>query len=53
MHHEPRSEDGKLVKDENGNYRWRGATLVMWGGFDLIPRNLFDGTPLYPYQESK
>ncbi|HEV3261844.1 MAG TPA: hypothetical protein VG013_33650 [Gemmataceae bacterium] len=49
MHHEPRSEDGKLVKDTNGRYRWRGATLVMWGGFDLIPRNLFDGTPLYPY----
>lgn len=43
-HHEPRSEDGKLIE---GNLV--GATPVMWTGFDLRPRNVFDGTPLYPY----
>lgn len=43
-HHEPRSEDGKLIE---GNLV--GATPVMWTGFDLRPRNVFDGTPHYPY----
>jgi primary-amine oxidase len=42
LHHMPRSEDGK---EEGG---WNGVALTMWGGFDLRPRDLFDGTPLYP-----
>ena len=37
--HIPRSEDGL----DGG-----GVALAMWGGFDLRPRNLFDGTPFYP-----
>ncbi len=52
MHHEPRSEDGKLVKDRFGHYEWVGVTHVMWGGVNLLPRNLFDQTPLYPYPPS-
>ena len=32
--HVPRSEDG-------------GVALAMWGGFDMRPRDLFDGTPFY------
>jgi primary-amine oxidase len=51
MHHEPRAEDGKLIKDKEGNYRWHGVTLLMWGGFDLVPSNLFDQTPFYPEAE--
>jgi Cu2+-containing amine oxidase len=43
-HHEPRSEDGRFVKDD-----FVGATPVAWSGFDLRPRNLFDGTPHFPY----
>jgi primary-amine oxidase len=42
-HHEPRSEDGEM-KGTN----FVGATPVMWCGFDLRPRNLFDRSPLYP-----
>ncbi len=42
-HHEPRMEDGKM---ENG---FQGVTHVMWAGFTLRPRNLFEQTPLYPY----
>jgi primary-amine oxidase len=42
LHHMPRSEDGN---DANG---WNGVALTMWGGFDLRPRDLFDGTPLHP-----
>src|SRR5262249_24224950 len=42
-HHEPRMEDGKM---ENG---LQGVTHVMWAGFMLRPRNLFEQTPLYPY----
>jgi Cu2+-containing amine oxidase len=36
-HHEtnPRDED-------------RDTVPVIWTGFDLIPQNLFDGTPFYP-----
>ena len=44
MHHLPRDEDGEFV----GGF-WKGSALIMWGGFDLRPRNLFDRTPLYPY----
>ncbi len=42
-HHMPRSEDGRF---ENGV--WRGSALIMWSGFDLRPRNLFDATPHFP-----
>jgi primary-amine oxidase len=42
-HHEPRSEDGEM----KGN-TLHGVTPVMWCGFDLRPRNLFDSSPLYP-----
>jgi len=42
-HHMPRSEDGRYV-----NGVWRGVALAMWTGFDLRPRDLFDGTPLFP-----
>jgi hypothetical protein len=46
MHHEPRSEDGEIIKN-----RLVGCTHVMWAGFDLRPRNLFDRTPLYSYKK--
>ncbi len=42
-HHEPRSEDGEMSKDN-----FTGATPIMWCGFDLKPRNFWDRTPLYP-----
>lgn len=42
-HHMPRSEDGR---HESGV--WRGVALIMWTGFDLRPRNLFDTTPHFP-----
>ena len=43
-HHEPRMEDGKM-----GEGGFQGVTHVMWAGFMLRPRNLFEQTPLYPY----
>jgi primary-amine oxidase len=43
-HHEPRSEDGEM-KDKGG---FTGATPIMWCGFDLRPRNLWDRSPNYP-----
>lgn len=43
VHHQPRDEDGRY----EGAF-WRGVALLMWGGFDLRPRNLFDETPLHP-----
>ena len=43
-HHNPRSEDGSSEKDT-----FVGSTPIMWAGFDLRPRNVFDGTPHYPY----
>ena len=32
-----------------GDDAWEGSALLMWSGFDLRPRNLFDRTPFYPY----
>jgi len=43
LHHVPRHEDGRLVGGS-----WEGATIAMWAGFELRPRNLFDETPLFP-----
>jgi hypothetical protein len=51
-HHEPRHEDGKPGSAPRlwpGDDAWEGSALVMWSGFDLRPRNLFDRTPFYPY----
>jgi len=51
-HHEPRDEDGKGNAGRRLWYwddGWEGSALVMWSGFDLKPRNLFDRTPFYPY----
>jgi primary-amine oxidase len=42
-HHEPRSEDGEMQQN-----KLVGATPVMWCGFDLRPRNVWDRSPLYP-----
>jgi primary-amine oxidase len=42
MHHLPRDEDGEFVGGV-----WKGSALIMWSGFDLRPRNLFDRTPLF------
>ena len=52
VHHEPRHEDGKPNSGRQvwpGDDAWEGSALVMWSGFDLRPRNLFDRTPFYPY----
>ena len=43
IHHLPRDEDGQFADSDS----WRGATLIMWGGFDLRPRDLFDFTPFF------
>ena len=43
--HVPRDEDGRIVDGY-----WSGVALAMWGGFDMRPRNLFDGTPFYLQQ---
>jgi Cu2+-containing amine oxidase len=45
-HHVPRDEDGVVI-GENGKATVRGVAQVMWCGFDLRPRNVFDNTPLY------
>lgn len=42
-HHEPRSEDGEMKNDT-----FTGVTPIMWSGFDLKPRNLWDRSPYYP-----
>ena len=52
VHHEPRHEDGKPNSGRPlwpFDDAWEGSALVMWSGFDLRPRNLFDRTPFYPY----
>jgi hypothetical protein len=52
VHHEPRDEDGKSDSGPRiwpGDDAWEGAAPVMWSGFDLRPRHLFDRTPFYPY----
>lgn len=41
MHHHPRDEDGEFVGGS-----WRGEAHIMWTGFQLMPFNLFDRTPL-------
>jgi primary-amine oxidase len=46
MHHEPRSEDGIMVNDS-----LRGCTHVGWSSFTLRPSNIFDRTPLFPYDK--
>jgi primary-amine oxidase len=46
MHHEPRSEDGEMIKGS-----FRGATPVGWAGFELRPRNLYDRTPYFDYNK--
>jgi primary-amine oxidase len=43
-HHEPRSEDGEMGKDNS----FTGATPIMWTGFDLRPRDFWDRSPMYP-----
>jgi primary-amine oxidase len=43
VHHLPRNEDG-----QHQGGLWKGVALLMWGGFDLRPRNLFGETPLHP-----
>jgi primary-amine oxidase len=48
MHHEPRSEDGLIAKGTLD-----GCTHVAWSTFTLRPSNVFDRTPLYPYNNNK
>ena len=42
-HHEPRSEDGEMKGTS-----FVGVTPIMWCGFDLKPRNVWDRSPYYP-----
>ncbi len=43
--HVPRGED---YGSDSGSSSWTGVALMSWVEFTLRPRNLFDGTPLYP-----
>jgi hypothetical protein len=45
LHHIPRTEDFGA----NGYTASQGVALAMWVGFDLMPHNLWDRTPLYPF----
>ena len=42
-HHEPRSEDGEVK-----GTAFNGVTPLMWCGFDMKPRNVWDRSPFYP-----
>jgi Cu2+-containing amine oxidase len=42
-HHEPRSEDGELK-----GTAFNGVTPIMWCGFMMKPRNVWDRSPFYP-----
>ncbi len=44
LHHIPRTEDF----GPEGYTASQGVALAMWAGFDLMPHNLWDKTPLYP-----
>jgi len=44
LHHHPRAEDGVTVLSYP---YWIGTTHVMWTGFMLMPRDLFDCSPFY------
>jgi primary-amine oxidase len=46
VYHEPRTEDGVLI-----NGKLEGCTHVGWSSFTLRPSNIFDRTPLFPYDE--
>jgi hypothetical protein len=43
LHHIPRTEDFG-AKDYNAS---EGSAIMMWTGFDLMPHNLWDKTPLF------
>lgn len=43
IHHRPRDEDFEYGQPN----RLPGVALVMWSGFELYPRNLFDDTPIH------
>jgi hypothetical protein len=43
LHHVPRTEDFGPIGYEAS----QGVALTMWAGFDLMPHNLWDRTPLY------
>ena len=45
-HHEPRSEDGEMIKNGNGR-TFSGVTPVMWCTFELKPRDLWDRSPFF------
>jgi hypothetical protein len=42
--HFPRTEDFDV---NNGTNSYGGVAITSWGGFELRPRDLFDGTPLF------
>jgi primary-amine oxidase len=44
VHHPPRSEDF----GPDGNFRYDGVAMTMWGGWELQPVDLFNQSPLYP-----
>ncbi|MBI1831362.1 MAG: hypothetical protein HYR84_07930, partial [Planctomycetes bacterium] len=46
--HVPRAEDGIL----NGNSSANGQATIYWTTFELRPRNMFAGTPLYRINEA-